>query len=301
MNIICINPSLIDFAVLLFWIISIPLIWIVKKYISQDFETQYRVFLSYVILSTIFILITFGKLIIPEAYLVNITTEVIGIGITVFLIDWIYRYINNTNEQLYRKLALKNCKMPIYSYCAYWLMIFEQDDNKCRESMNKYQSLEEFFSSDEFRIKITSFDFNKNIGENITYAKFFDDRMNELKDRFQSILVKYASKLSHKDIKLLENFGGKSYMYTVFSLNKFMSDVKFTHKHGDEPEEVVIPFNNCFKDITKENFPKHFMKLVELINEYNSSVDNEFEKWTIKNINILQSIESANLNPATEW
>jgi hypothetical protein len=68
----------------------------------------------------------------------------------------------------------------------------------------------------------------------------------------------------------------------------------------DEPAETVMPFNNSFKNVERENFNKHFDKLIELITEYNNAVDNDYEKWTINNISKLTT-ESANKNPIIEW
>jgi hypothetical protein len=238
---------------------------------------------------------------IPDDYLSNLTTEIIGIAITVFLIDRVYNYINSKNEELYRKLSLKVCRMPIYEYCAYWFFIFEQDNKKLDIELQKHSDFNSFFKSDDFYYRVTQFDFNKLIAEDKTYAQYYNEKIQEITDRFQNILSKYASKLSHKDIPLLEHFGGRAYIFTVFAVMKFISEVKFTHRHGDEPAKTVMPFNNKLKDIKRENFNKHFDTLIELINEYNSVVDNDYEKLTIKNISKLQTIESANNNPTTEW
>lgn len=287
---------------LLFWLISIAILWELKGNVSKNIETQTRIFISYIIITAIILLFWIGDTLISNSdYLANLITEIIGIAITVFLIDRLYRYISNKSEQLYRKLALRTCKMPIYTYCANWLFIFEPNNEKRNEALARYDCLETFFISDEFCNKIKSFDFNKYIGKNKTYAQYYDEKMTEVKERFQSILVKYASKLSHKDLTLLEHFGGKAYMFTVFAIMKFISEAKFTHQVDNKTPKEIKPFNNSFRDIANENFSKHFQKLTELINEYNNVVDSDDEKWTIRNINLLKTIAVLNENPLIEW
>jgi hypothetical protein len=238
---------------------------------------------------------------IPDEYLSNLTTEIIGIAITVILIDRIYNYINSKNEALHRKLSLKVCRMPIYTYCANWFTIFESDKSQLKVELQKYTDLKSFFKSDDFYEHIISFDFNKKISKEKTYAQYYNEKMLEITDRFQGVLAKYASKLSLKDIQLIEYFGGRAYIFTLFTIMKFTSEVKFTLHQEDEPAETVLPFNNSFKNIGRENFNKHFDKLIELIDEYNIAVDNEYEKWTINNIAKLYTTESANQNPTIEW
>ena len=55
------------------------------------------------------------------------------------------------------------------------------------------------------------------------------------------------------------------------------------------------------KDIKKDNIQKHFKKLVELINIYNSNADNDYDKWSIKNIIKFSTIEKANNDPLIDW
>jgi hypothetical protein len=298
---LCICPYIFNYVILFIWVISIFIFWTIRKIFSKDIEDQARYFIYYTLIATIVLLLWKGDFFIDKDYLANITTEIAGIAITVFLIDRVYKYVTSKNEELYRKLSLKMCRMPIYTYCANWLYIFEPDNKKLEIELNKYDSLEDLFKSDDFYNRINSFDFNQLIDKNKTYAQYYNEKINDVTDRFQNILAKYASKLSYRDIQLLEHFGGRAYIFTVFAVMKFISETKFTHQHGSAPAQTIMPFNNSFKDIKKENFREHFNKLVEFINQYNQTVDNDYEKWTIKNISKLNTIKTANDNPTTEW
>jgi hypothetical protein len=218
---------------LFLWIVSLIVFWTFKSKLSSNIENQARYFLTYVLLTGILLIIFEGKdLGIPDEYLSNLTTEIIGMAITVFLIDRIYKYISSKNEALHRKISLKVCRMPIYTYCANWFYFFESDNKKLNIELQKYEDLNSFFKSDDFYNRVRSFNFNKKIADNKTYAQYYNEKMLEINDRFQSILAKYASKLSHKDIQLLEHFGGRAYIFTIFAVMKFISEAKFTHQHG---------------------------------------------------------------------
>ncbi len=301
MTTICIYIKPYDYIIILLWLISIPFLWTKKQIFSKGIETQARIIIAYFLTSAIILFICIGDPFKRSDYIPNLVTELVGIFITVFLIDRIYKYISTKNEELYGKLAMKNFRMPIFTYCANWLYIYEPDNKKLDLELSRYTDLDSFFRSNDFYNRVISYDFNKLIGENKTYAQYYNEKMLEIMDRFQSILAKYASKLSLKNIQLIEYFGGKAYIFTVFAVMKFISEVKFTSQLDDEPAVTVRLFNNSFKDIKRENFQKHFVKLVDLINQYNNAVENDYEKWTIKNISKLQTIKSANDNPATEW
>ena len=100
----------------MWWVVSLLSFWTFKEKITKSIEDQSRYFLTYTLLSGILLIIFRGReLGIPDEYLSNVTTEMIGIATTVFLIDRIYKYINSKNEELYRKLSLKVCKtLAIY-------------------------------------------------------------------------------------------------------------------------------------------------------------------------------------------
>jgi hypothetical protein len=287
---------------LFLWLASLTIFWTLTRKLSSSIENQARYFLAYVLSTGCFLIIFKGtNLGIPDEYLSNLTTEIIGIAITVFLIDRIYNYISSKNEALLRKLALKTCRMPIYTYCKNWFYIFESDNKALDAELQKYEDLNSFFKSDDFYNRVRSFDFNKKIAEDKTYAQYYHEKIIEINDKFQSVLAKYASKLSHKDIQLLEHFGGRAYIFTIFAVMKFISETKFTSQRENEPAKTVMPFNNSFKDVKRENFNKHFDKLIELITEYNGAVDNDYQKWTIENIAKLHTPQSANSDPKIEW
>ena len=302
MNFISLGMQVFYFLIVMLWFLSLYLLWVSKNKITTSIENQSRYFLLYTLISGLLIIVWDGKnLGIPDSYLSNITTELIGIVVTVVLIDRVYSYISSKNEQLYRNLSLKSCRMPIYSYCSNWFYIFEPNKEVRNGLISEFTTLEEFFKSQIFYDRITSYNFNLKIAEDKTYAKYYNEKMQNIADSFQNILAKYASKLNYDDIRLLEHFGGRAYFFTVFVVMRFLTETRFTISTERQPNQNVRPFINNFKDINKNNFDKHFKKLIELINSYNDVAENEYEKWTIKNINELHTIASANADSSINW
>ena len=295
----------VHYAILILWLLSLVGMWRIRKELSGNLETQGRIFIAYVLITFMIVLHIAIRPLLPEdvskEYVPHLTIELIGLSLTVLLVDRVYKYIQSKNEELYRRLSLRMCKMPIYTYCMNWFFIFEPNPNARKSLLSKYDNLKDFFNSDDLYYRIIAFDFNQKIDPVKTYAEYCANDMKKINDRFQNILVKYAAKLSFKDIQFLEHFGGKAFMFTVFEVMRFISSAKFTQTTNNQAPVTVYPFNNSFKDISKENFVKHFNKLVEFIDEYNSSVDNDYEKWTIKNIGELSTVEKANKNPLTDW
>ena len=223
-------------------------------------------------------------------------------ALTILLVERVLSFVKKRNEQLFRNLLLRTCRMPIHAYFSYWLMIFkEQLGRPAGERIALYDNLQDFLLSDDFFNAVRQFNFNRRIGEDKTYAQYFYDKMNEVADKFQNMLSKYGSKLTYNDVKLFEHFGGGAFMYTVFMVMKFLSEATFTIQEDDEEEVPLVPHINSINNIRRDHFNEHFTKFVELVNEYNAAVDNEYQRWTLQSLMTLGTIEAANNNPAIDW
>lgn len=287
--------------IFLFWILSIILIWFNRKRFSKNIEIQGRVFIYYINSTSILLLFFIGENFgISNDYLFNLITELLGILITVALIDTIYNYIHNKKEESYRKTALRLLKMPIFTYCINWFYLYQETSPQNTIIAQKFNSLEDFFYSQDFFDKVKSFDFNRKISSDKTYATYYDESFEKVKEQFQNILAKYASKISDEDVKLIEHFGGSASIFKIFKINVFLCNVKFSKTDHKGNKESLTPNVNEFKSLNHENFKSHFEKLILLINEYNS-VSEDYNKWNINTLTILSTIEKENLNPNIEW
>lgn len=292
------------FITAILWIlISVALVIVVKKRFHKNLFLQGRIMIYYFILSTLlFLLLVGNKFGFLGEYLSGIITELIGIGFTVFIIDRILSYINKKQEELYRALALRNCKMPIYTYCSIWFSIYKS--NSRNKPVAEFENLRTFLLSDDFYNAVISYDFNQLIAPDKSYGAYYNGTVLSISDKFQNILAKYASKLSLDDLRLIEHFGGASYFHKVFAVNKFLTEVKFTTTTTTQvgtSSQVTRPFINSFRDLTKINFQKHFQKLLELIENYNEVIDNEYDQWNLNSLTNLETIARMNGNENIQW
>jgi len=261
---------------------------IVNKYIKK---IKTRFFIVYCLLLLLLVLIfVFGKKYISSDYFANIVTEIIGILLTVFIIDSIYNYFDNRDKKIHRDISLRYCKMPIRFYCYIWFTIYEPNQLIRKLRFQQFQNIEDFFMSDDFYDSVCSFNFAKCFSSGKTFAQFYADKQNTSEENFQNILAKYASKLSLEDIQRLEFFGGGAHLSKVFVSMELLNTYNISTQNDNTQATLV----NVFKNISKENFQKHFKKLLALINDYNS-VCNPVERWTLETLT-WGIFEDANAN-----
>ena len=289
-------------TIILCWVLFGWIVWNIKIHICKTIEVQGRIFMYYWIISAFLLVWIFGDKVFDPDFRLNFLTELLGIGITVTLVDRIYAFITKKNELFFRNLLIRTCRMPIHAYFHMWYLIFREQSNNYAVVMGRFQSLEAFFISDEFYEAVTTFNFNNIFSDDKTYAKYINEKMVENGDRFQNILAKYASKLSVNDVRLLEHFGSGSYMFAVFNVMDFISELRAEHYVDGVPVDGArLIFNNSIGDIRRENLNRHFQKFLELVNEYNIAVNNEQQNLTLLTLTRLYTIEAANDNPAIEW
>ena len=292
------STSCSDFIVIASWLIlSVAVYLLFRRLVKQKAIDKARFFVGYLVLSFLTVLILIGGHIIPSDYYANIVTEVIGIALTVLIIDRVNHYLTNRNEKLHRDISLRHCKTPIYSYCYMWFAIYEPSQTTRQTRLQAYQNLEEFYMSDDFYNSVCAFNFATLIAPNKTFAQYYAEKLDKTEESFQNILAKYASKLSLEDIQRLEFFGGGSYLYKVFRVMDFFRTVQVSTQINNNPATAQrnLAHINNFTSVSKENFQKHFIKLLALINDYNS-VSKANDQWTIHSLNTLTTIAGPNAN-----
>lgn len=298
--------TVFDCLPVILWAVSIFALYTLafksKRTKMNNIESWARFFIYYTLISTLFILLWKGnRYITNDSLLANITTEIIGITISAFLVDRIYNYIASKNEELYKNIALRTCRLPIYYYCALWFDIYEPVYKNREKITITYPDLESFFKSDEFYEKITEFDFNDTYLAGKKYAQHYFEEIEYVKNSFQNILIKYASKLSLDNIELLEHFGGRAYLFTAFISMKFSSETNIYQYIGENTKIPLDSFNNNFKDIEKHNLDKHFDEFIELIAQHNEAVKNKNEKVTINDFCKIREFKRENNDPTIKW
>lgn len=298
--------TVFDWLPVILWAVSILVLFTLafksKRTKMNNIESWARIFIYYTLISALFILFWKGNYFIADKSLLdNIRTEIIGITISAFFIDRIYNYISSKNEELYKNIALRTCRLPIYYYCALWFDIYEPVYKNREKITTTYPDLESFFKSDEFYEKITEFDFNDTYLAGKKYAQHYFEEIESVRNSFQNILIKYASKLSLDNIDLIEHFGGKAYLFTVFISMKFSSETSIYQQFGENNKVTLETLNNSFKNVGKPNFNKHFIKFIELITQHNEAVSNESEKVTINDFCGIREFKKVNNDQTINW
>lgn len=287
-----------DFAVIGIWIVLSAIVYFFfQRLVKQKAIDKARFFLGYLIVSFLTVLISIGSHLISSDYYANLVTEVIGIALTVLIIDRVNHYLTDSNEKLHREISLRHCKTPIYSYCYMWFAIYEPNQTKRQTRLQAYQTLEDFYLSDDFYNSVCAFNFANLIAPTKTNAQYYAEKLDKTEDSFQNILAKYASKLSLEDIQRLEFFGGGSYLYKVFRVMDFLRTVQIStqiNNNPSTPQRNLTHINN-FSSVGQDNFQKHFKKLLALINDYNS-VSSANDQWTLTSLNTLTTLAGPNAN-----
>ncbi|MCA0445155.1 MAG: hypothetical protein LCH54_02875 [Bacteroidetes bacterium] len=287
-----------DSAIIVGWLLlSVIVYFIFKRLIKQKAIAKARFFIGYLVLSMLVVLILIGQHLIPSDYYANILTEIIGIALTVLIIDRVNQYLTDRNEKLHREISLRHCRTPIYSYCYIWFAIYEPNQETRQIRLRDYQNLEDLYMSDDFYNSICSFNFSNLISPTKTFAQYYAEKLDNTEESFQNILAKYASKLSLEDLQQLEFFGGGSHLYKVFRIMDFLRTVQVSTQINNNPETPLrnLAHINNFNSVAKDNFQKHFKKLLSLINDYNS-VSNDENKLTIHSLNTLTTLSGPKAN-----
>jgi hypothetical protein len=287
-----------DLAVIGSWLLlSVIVYFIFNRLVKQKAIDKARFFVGYLVISSLTVLLLVGSHLIPSDYYANLVTEVIGIALTVLIIERVNNYLTDRNEKLHREISLRHCKTPIYSYCYMWFAIYEPNQTTRQTRLQAYSTLEEFYMSDDFYNSVCAFNFATIITPPKTYAQYYAEKLDKTEESFQNILAKYASKLSLLDIQRLEFFGGGSYLYKVFRVMDFLRTVQVSTQVNNNPAtpQTNLSHINNFNSIGKDNFQKHFRKLVALINDYNS-VSGTNDQWTITSLNTLTTLSGPNAN-----
>lgn len=285
-----------DLIIIFSWILfSLLVYFLFKHYVRQKAIKKARFFVGYTMVSLLIVTILIGNDLFSKDLYLNILSELIGITLTVLIIDRIYHYLTERNEKLHRDISLRYCKVPIFRYCYIWFGIYEPNQTTRMNKLQQYSNLEVFFMSDDFYNSVCRFNFSNQIAPNKTYAQYYAESLDKTEENFQNILAKYASKLSLEDIQRLEFFGGGSYLYRVFRVMDFLRTVQVTVQVNNitQGPPANLVFLNDFTQVSKNNFQKHFKKLLALIENFNA-VCNPNDQWTLETLNTLTTLSGPN-------
>ncbi len=287
---LCIS-NLCSFSPILIWGVLEVIMLIIMIPSSSELKKKAEIIIYFSLITFFISLLYTNAETIPQEYKVYLEHLRVEIGVTliaVLLIERTYKFVEERIAELNRKFALKSCKEPIHLYCNIWFRVYcPASDKWIVNELNEFNDIESFFKSDKFYEKVCEFKFATELSHKISFDYFYKTT-EEVKDKFQRIISTYGSRLSNKDLQLLEHFGSRAYLYNVFRIMKNFKDL------GTSVDDTL-------KLVKKENFQKHFAELIKLINQYNDAVEKESDKWTIDNLHIQSTINRGNEDPNTEW
>ncbi|RYZ22575.1 MAG: hypothetical protein EOO16_08625 [Chitinophagaceae bacterium] len=287
--------------IILFWILILSILWSLKEIVFRSFERQYTTFLYVALISGWGMLAWTGQSIgIKEEFIKNLYPELTGMLITVLVVDRITNFITVRNEQLYRSIAFRTCNRPLRAYCIFWFYIFQPNSRLWPAEIGCFEDLESFFRSDTFYRRVARFNFNGLASPGKSFARYYDDRFTDIAERFQNVLAKYASKLAHEDLRLLEHLADRAFLPQIFSIMRPLCEMSFTIT-GATGVAATRPFINQFSSVNPENFRKHFEKVIQLVEQYNLALEPGDEALTLATLLRSNTIATANLDPAIEW
>ena len=240
------------------WIIMVVfLIKYIQKQTKRHNPDKVR-WVTLVIMVSFFVVycFTFNNL-IPEDYFSNVFSEIIGMILTVIIIDQLNNFLLKKSVEQFRKIAYNSMRTPIFNYINYWIILTEQ--KLSTEKIKSFNSLKDLFESQEFLLSIKELDFSGTLKNNkVGITEYCFHEMDWIKQKFQATLSKFAFRLSLPDIELLEYFSGGSGIFYYFK------QIRKAYIHNNGLEDFFP-----FKSVPDQLWESHFNKLLYIIKTYN--------------------------------
>lgn len=186
--------------------------------------------LSFFIILGIFI---YSSNIELRSFCQNLLTTILGILITVFLIDYVISKREKTERVNILKNALIQFKRPTNKLMHLLVTIYKASSPEMPPDSKSYKDL---FSTDHFYSNIQYLDFKKKapITSHIDWAHHVSNEIKLIKDEWEKVIDKYAYVLDSKLITEIEWLNNSSFL-SIFSLGPSIaaSDIylKFERKH----------------------------------------------------------------------
>jgi uncharacterized membrane protein YhaH (DUF805 family) len=160
-----------------------------------------------VVVVVVILLVVFGILTENETadnFSLNLITEIVGIFLTVFLIDLVIKRRENKEKKNILKNTYTQYKRPAQTLLYFFAKVYKASTlERPSEWDTDYKTL---FSTDQFYTSIRYLDFMKKapVTPNTDWLNHSHHEMTEIKNGFDKILDKYAFTLDSKVISDLE-------------------------------------------------------------------------------------------------
>jgi hypothetical protein len=223
-------------------------------------------------------------------FFLSLSTTVIGILLTVFLIDRVLRKQHDAELDKYRLVALRRLRGPIESHINMLQKIYMASAHKLPDPV--WSSLEEFFSDDRLYETVLWFDALKPapVEPEIQWYKYICHEVKEFKAELGHISDRYAVYMPYDLLVLIESLS-RSWFFSF--IENYPSRLKYQYSANISPVMPMFPViinvdNNDYEDAAP-HLKLHTNRLMALIRYYNGKVPTEeriilkHEVWTYGN------------------
>lgn len=209
-----------------------------------------------------------------ESFSLNLATEVIGIGLTIFLIDKVVERQQNKERERYRQVAIQRLRNPLTRHVGFLFEMFKA----CVKSKPKkeFVNVSDLFNKTFFD-EISHLDFAKPapitnaLTGSPTWAYYLVRETKALNDSLSAILEKYSLYMDVELIHLIERVLDKSlYSFVSVIQGEVVADegrgIKrahpwFTNVAGHVVGEHVWPFQELVEYYNNHVTPEHKIML----------------------------------------
>jgi len=178
---------------------------------TTHFRAAYVVLLV-LLVAAVMMIISAGSIAWSDLGL-NLLTEIIGIGVTLFFIDRAFRAQEAAREKKYAQVVHQRLRLPLNQHLALWSMIFRSaHENLVKKTMPGVDaakvpipSLGELLASGNFDM-LVAFDPRENarVHPPIPWAQYLVWELNNFKTQLAQILDAYAIFLSPEELQKVE-------------------------------------------------------------------------------------------------
>ncbi|MFV8354937.1 hypothetical protein ACNQGB_01980 [Flavobacterium sp. XS1P32] len=195
-----------------------------------------------------------------KSFSLNLVTEILGIFITVFLIDYVIQEREKKEKTKILKSAFHQFKRPVNDILHLFVEIYKATCEFKPQNLNT--NYKEILSTEEFYETIKLFDYVKNapIFPTRTWASYISFNVQSLKDTFDKIIDKYAFVLDSTIITEMELISSSPFLQ-IFASGEIIL-------HADISINTKRTSLNILATETLMDDLKLFLEKVYYINDY---------------------------------
>ncbi len=185
----------------------------------------------------------------------NLGTEILGILLTVALIDRVIRSNEKAERERYRAIAIKQLRIPLLHHLDVLLNIFKASIQSPPEK--SYANVSELFDDDYFS-QIGLLDFAKQapVMGGIQWFEYLSYEFSKFKDGLGRTIEKYAPYLDSDSIDLMEQILNSSflaYILQVPAIRATDQNVGFKRAYNMlfGVQEMVVEYTDLFSQLVE--------------------------------------------------